>query len=154
MKQRHRTTRSRKGMAMLMVLFIVMAIAVISSGFIARSDTALACGRNFNVHNEVDYAAWGGLEVAWALVQDPNVVSYDETEQSADWGAESNSLKYDLVIDSGVATADPNVYTHAVTCQAYKSVNGQRQATSALYGDLIHDTDSGAAYYISIRRQE
>ena len=141
-------------MAMLMVLFIVMAIAVISSGFIARSDTALACGRNFNVHNEVDYAAWGGLEVAWALVQDPNSIPYDQSEQSADWGAESNSLKYDLVIDSGVATADPNVYTHTVTCEAYKSVNGQQQATSALYGDLLNDTDSGVAYYISIRREE
>ena len=154
MKRKHRTTRSRKGMAMLMVLFIVMAIAVISSGFIARSDTALACGRNFSVRNEVDYAAWGGLEVAWALVQDPNVVSYDESEQSADWGAESNNVKYDLVIDSPVVTADPNVYVHTVTCEAYKSVNGQRQATSALYGNLIHDTDSGTAYYISIRREE
>ena len=154
MRQKHRKNRLRKGMAMLMVLFIVMAIAIISSGFIARSDTALACGRNFNIHNEVDYAAWGGLEVAWALVQDPNGTPYDETEQSADWGAESNQLKYDLVIESPVATADPNVYLHAVTCQAYKLVNGQQQATSAFYGDLIHDSDSGTAYYISIRREE
>jgi len=141
-------------MAMLMVLFIVMAIAIIASGFIARSDVALACGRNFNVHNEVDYAAWGGLEVAWALVQDANSIPYTASGQSADWGAESNNLKYNLTISSGVATIDPNVYIHEVTCQAYKLINGQQQAASILYGDLIHDTRYGTVRYLSIRRQE
>ncbi len=139
---------------MLVVLFIVMAIAIISSGFIARSDVALACGRNFSIRNEADYAAWGGLEVAWALVQDPNcVLPYNSGEQSADWGAETNNLKYDLTIDSPVATADPNVVVHSVMCQAYKSVNGQQRAASRLYGELLYDSGSDVRRYISIRRE-
>lgn len=153
MRRKRTTTRSRKGMAMLVVLFIVMAIAIISSGFIARSDVALACGRNFSIRNEADYAAWGGLEIAWALVQDPNSVPYNESEQSADWGAESNNLKYDLTIASPVVTADPNVYIHSVTCRAYKKVNEQQQAASTLYGELLYDSDLGTARYIAIRRE-
>ncbi len=139
---------------MLVILFIVMAIVIISSGFIARSDVALACGRNFRVRNETDYAAWGGLEIAWALVQDPNGIPYSVSAQSADWGSASNSLEYDLTVDSPVAATDPNVYTYSVTCRAYKSIDGQQQAASALYGQLLYDTNSGSAYYISIRREE
>ena len=76
MKQTLQTTRKRqKGMAMLMVLFIVMAVAIISSGFIARSDSVLACVRNYCVRNEADYLAWAGLEHARALVISPDNAS-------------------------------------------------------------------------------
>ena len=37
--------RSRRGVALLMVLFIIMAIAVVSAGFIARSDFELQAGK-------------------------------------------------------------------------------------------------------------
>lgn len=153
MRRKRITKRSRKGMAMLMVLFIVMAIAIISAGFIARSNTALACGRNYRIRNEADYAAWGALEAGWALVQDPNNIPYDQQGQSVDWGGASN-LKYDLAIGSGTATADPNVFVYPVTAEAYQWVNDERRATSRLYGDLKYDTDLGTGYYILIRRTE
>ena len=132
---------------MLMVLFIVMAIAVISSGFIARSDAALACGRNFCIRNETDYVAWGGMEAARALVQDPNTV-WSYTKEPVSWEA-MPGFYYDLNLSS---TADPNTYS--VSCAAYKEVDGQRQAESRIYGEIIHDSGPPETFlYIYISRQ-
>lgn len=139
-------------MAMLMVLFIVMAIAIISSGFIARSDTALACGRNFCLRNEADYAAWGGLEVAWALVQDPNTLTpVTFTEQQLD---SDSAIYYELTVSGPVATADPNVSVYSITSRGYQLVNNEERTRSRLYGELHFDADSGTACYRSIRREE
>jgi hypothetical protein len=147
MKRKYGTIRSRKGMAMLMVLFIVMAIAVISSAFIARSDTALACGRNYCLRNEADYAAWGGLEVAWALVQDPNTLSLMTFPLTDQLDVNSN-IYYDLTIGAPVLDVYP------VACSGYKRVSGRDRARSRLYGKLYYDTVSEKAYYVSIRRDE
>lgn len=140
-------------MAMLVVLFIVMAIAIISSAFIARSDTALACGRNFCLRTEADYAAWGGLEVAWALVQDPNTLgatTFPVIEQLDS----SSAIYYDLTVSGPVAAADPNVSVYSITCSGYQQVNGEDRTRSTLYGDLHFDADSQTASYRSIRREE
>ena len=136
-------------MAMLVVLFIIMAIAVISSGFIARSDAELQCGQNYRLRNEADYLAWAGLEVAWALVQDPNT-SWSYTKEPVSWEAEAMpNYYYDLSLSS---TADPNLYR--VNCAAYKEVGGKRQAESRIYGTLFHDSsDPSKSLYISIRRK-
>ena len=149
MKRRYKTTHCRKGAALLVVLFVVMAIAIISSGFIARSDASLASGRNFCVRNETDYLAWGGMEHAWALVQDPSnlgTLPCELTGQQLDAGSDHY---YDLTI-SAPAGADPNVYP--VECSAYMNVNGQSKAASTLTGKLFYDSVS-SAYYISITRQ-
>ena len=147
MKRKYGTIRSRKGMAMLMVLFIVMAIAVISSAFIARSDTALACGRNYCLRNEADYAAWGGLEVAWALVQDPNTLSLMTFPLTDQLDVNSN-IYYDLTIGAPVLDVYP------VACSGYKQVSGQARARSTLYGKLYYDSIAKQACYVSIRRDE
>ena len=147
MKKYHNKSRSRRGMAMLVVLFIVMAIAVISSGFIARSDAALQCGRNYLLRNEADYLAWAGLEVAEALVQDPNSVR-TYTKQPVEWEDMPN-FYYDLDIDK--SDTDPNRYQ--VSCAAYKEVDDQRRASSMLDATLFYDPNSTQAYYISVTRQ-
>lgn len=134
-------------MAMLVVLFVVMAIAIVASGFIARSDASLACGRNACIRSEVDYAAWGGLEVAWALVQDPNAMgtlTFPLTAQQLDAGS---AIYYDLTIGSPVS----NVYP--VQCSAYKQVNADIKARSILNGSLLADPNGVGICYISLRRQ-
>ena len=145
---------------MLMVLFIVMAVAIISSGFIARSDVELACGRNFNVRSQADYLAWAGLEHARALVISPDNASPLDTWSNAsplqlDAGSD---FYYDLSISSPAITAaaDPNapsLYTYPVECQAYKETGGQVRATSTLAADLFYDPNDGTGYFISVRRQ-
>ena len=145
---RNTTNRnSRKGMAMLIVLFIVMAITIITSTFIARSATAMFSGRNFCVRNEADYAAWGGMEVAWALVQDPNTLATLTFPFTDQLDAGSN-VYYDLMI--GVPAAG----IYSVESCGYTQVDGQIRACSKLYGKLYYDAVLDKAGYISIRRQE
>lgn len=146
MKRYKRKSCSHKGMALLVVLFLVMAIAIISSGFIARSDATLVGSRNGCIRNEVDYAAWGGLEVAWALVQSPGFgsMTFPLTAQQLD---ASSAIYYDLTIGSPVSNMYP------VQCSAYQRVNAEIKARSVLSGTLMADPNEGQAYYISIRRQ-
>lgn len=159
MKRYRGKTCSRKGMAMLMVLFIVMAIAVISSGFIARSDAELASGRNYCVRNEVDYLAWAGLEHARALVISPENTGVLGTWSQADMQIEGGSPRYyDLTINTPVeiAAADPNdpsTYTYSVQSGAYRKSGSDVKARSILTGTLFYDPNSTDAYYISVTRE-
>lgn len=146
-------------MALLVVLFIVMAISVIGAGFIARSDAALLSGYNYTMHNETDALAWGGLEHARALVTSPENTTALETWQGTGLQLDSgSSLFYDLAISSPMETAaaDPNLpstYSYPVHCTAYKNKGGRTLARSLLDGTLFFDPNSTQAYYISLRRQ-
>ena len=142
-----------------MVLFIVMAIAIISSGFIARSDAQLASGRNLNLRNEADYLAWAGLEHARALV-----VSPENTDVLGAWSGTELQLDaasdcyYDLTIDvpAEQAAADPNdlsTFTYEILSSAYVRKNGTVRARSVLDATLFYDPNETQAIYISIRRQ-
>lgn len=162
MKRYYRKTRSRKGMAMLMVLFIVMAIAVISSGFIARSDAALQCGRNDCLRNEADYLAWAGLEHVRALVTSPeNTEIMSDAVTLTDLQLVSGSSGYyDLAVNTPVETPaadpnDPSTYTYAVQCVAHDETGGVVRARSVLDGMLFYNPDPNdtQAYYISVTRQ-
>ena len=157
MKQCVTKNRSRKGAALVMVLFIIMAIAVISSGFIARSDIELQAGQNYRLRNELDYLAWGGLEHARALV-----ISPDNKEALTSWTG--NSLRidetktqfYDLTIGSRVEIVDatnPSSYTYSVQSLAYDTSGGAVRARSVLDATLFYDPNSTQAYYISVTRQ-
>ena len=63
--------KARPGVALLVVLFIVMAITVLSLGFVSRSDVELACGQNMILRAEMDYLAESGLEHARGLILNP-----------------------------------------------------------------------------------
>jgi hypothetical protein len=146
-------------MAMLVVLFIIMAIAVISSGFIARSDVELQCGQNYRLRNELDYLAWAGLEHAKALVISPENSEVLDTEWSqAEFRLdESRSQYYDLTIYSPVETVaadpnDPSTYTYSIQSAAYDNSGGAVRARSVLDATLFYDPNSTQAYYKSVTR--
>lgn len=144
-------------MALLVVLFIVMAIAIISSGFIARSDASLQAGRNFCLRSETDYLAWGGLEHAWALAQDPGSLTPYPFELTAQQLDAAGSQYYDVTIDTPDETLtgdpmNPSTFVYPVQVTAYTLSDGQTKATSTLQGKLFYDP-GGSTYYISIRRQ-
>jgi len=67
--------KARPGVALLVVLFIVMAITILSLGFVSRSDVELACGQNMILRTEMDYLAESGLEHARGLILNPQDVS-------------------------------------------------------------------------------
>ena len=67
--------KTRPGVALLVVLFIVMAITILSLGFMARSDVELACGQNMLLRTQMDYLAESGLEHARGLILNPQDVA-------------------------------------------------------------------------------
>ena len=58
----------RRGVALLVVLFVVMVITILSLGFLSRSDGELACGQNMVIRTQMDYLAESGLEHAKGLI--------------------------------------------------------------------------------------
>jgi len=107
----------RPGVALLVVLFIVMAITILSLGFVARSDVELACGQNMLLRTKMDYLAESGLEHARGLIlnpQDVNTVYWDQpkTFQLTDG---SNDY-YEVNVDRD--TSDLCDYT--IDCNSYR----------------------------------
>ena len=62
-------------MALLVVLFVVMAITILSASFIAQSDMELSVGENMVLRTEVDYLAESGMEHARGLILNPQDLS-------------------------------------------------------------------------------
>lgn len=85
------TRRSQRlGAALLVVLVIVMTVTVLALGYIARSDTELACGDNTLLRTQMDYLAESGLVHGRGLVLNPQDV---DTEAMGYWaGAAAQRL--------------------------------------------------------------
>jgi hypothetical protein len=140
-------THRRKGIALLMVLLIVMAITIISMGFVARMDTELACGENTLLRMQMDQLAESGLEHARGLVLHPQGVSadlgkYDATAQqlvprSTDYPHDDY---YDLHIGVIQDTSHPfDNCTYDIKCEAYRIAGGTKTGQSRLEATLRLD---------------
>ncbi len=64
----------RRGAALLIVLFIVMAATIISLSFLTRSDAELSGGQSMISHSQMDYLAESGVEHARGLILNPSGV--------------------------------------------------------------------------------
>ncbi|MDD5327769.1 MAG: hypothetical protein PHY02_08160 [Phycisphaerae bacterium] len=131
MKNRRNRT-NRKGMALLVVLFIVMAITILSLGFLSRSDVELACGENMILRTQMDYLAESGLEHARGLIlNDSNCLgNWEVAGQQLTAGADDY---YD------VAVVKSGAYNYQITSDAYREKNGERVGRSSLEAELRLD---------------
>jgi hypothetical protein len=139
------------------VLFVIMAISVISLGLFARTDMNLACGRNLSLKIQTDSLAHSGLQCGRAMVLGPSSpVPLDPWSGPVVFDGLDASLHCELTIGIAVETAaaDPNdsTYLYPVMCRAYKQAGADVQAESIVYGSLFHDPNEARAYYISIHR--
>ncbi len=136
---------------MLSVLFIVMAIVVISMGYLHRADMAMACGHNMALRTQSDYVAWAGLEHARAMIQasEPNASPGNWSESGLQLDVGSN-LYYDLSIGDPNLTA--GLYVYPFACEGYALSGMTKQARSVLEGRIIHDPNNGKTVFSRIRR--
>ena len=113
-----RNKKARPGVALLVVLFIVMAITILSLGFVSRSDVELACGQNMILRTQMDYLAESGLEHARGLILNPqDVVSseYWTGGTGLQLVSGSNDL-YDVTVNQ-----DTNdLCNYIIDCNAYR----------------------------------
>ncbi len=134
----------RQGVALLMVLLIVMAITIISMGFVTRMDTELACGSNTLVRMQMDQLAESGLEHARGLLLHPQEVPPDQNGLATYWKGEPDLQLirgshdyYDIV---SIKQPDPCDYcTYDITCDAYRRKDTEKTGESRLWAKLRLD---------------
>ena len=118
-------------MALLVVLFIVMAATILSLGFLSRSNVELACGENMILRTQMDYLAESGLEHAKGLILNPQDVDseYWAGDARQQLAAGSNDY-YDVSV---VKLGECN---YQITCDAYREKIGEKTGRSGLEAEL------------------
>ncbi len=129
-----RNKANKGGSALLVVLFIVMAITILSLGFLARSDVELACGENMILRTKLDYLAESGLEHAKGLILNPQDVDSEywtgDVQQQLAAGSDDY---YDVNV---VKLGECN---YQITCDAYREKSGEKIGHSRLKTELRLD---------------
>ncbi|MFA5252382.1 MAG: hypothetical protein WC454_07345 [Phycisphaerae bacterium] len=129
-----RVNTNRRGSALFAVLLIVMAITILSLGFLSRSDVELACGENMILRTQMDCLAESGLEHARGLILNPqDVTSEYWTGETGQQLVEGSDDYYD------VSVAKLSDCNYQITCNAYREKNGERIGRSSLEAELRLD---------------
>ena len=130
-----KNTSDRPGAALLVVLFIVMAITITALGFISQSDVELACGQNMVLHKQMDYLAESGLEHARGLILNPQDVASEYWAGSAGLQLVSGSDYYDVAV-----TRDSNdLCNYIIDCNSYRLDGMEKVGRSRLRAELRLD---------------
>ncbi|MGB2864909.1 MAG: hypothetical protein WBC05_16400 [Sedimentisphaerales bacterium] len=129
--------KARPGVALLVVLFIVMAITILSLGFVSRSDVELACGQNMILRTEMDYLAESGLEHARGLVLNPQDVGLEDwtgihTELQL---VEGSSDYYNVTVNRDTT----DFCNYIIECNAYRLQGGDTIGRSSVIATLRLD---------------
>jgi len=132
---------NKEGAALLVVLFVVMAITILSLGFLSRSDVALVCGENMILWTQMGYLAESGLEHARGLILNPQDVN------SAYWtGAdglqivENSNDYYNVTVEPNTVRSGSTLWcNYDITCTAYRLKGGQQIGRSSLEAELRLD---------------
>jgi hypothetical protein len=126
-----KNTSERTGAALLVVLFIVMAITIMALGFVSQSDVELACGQNMVIRTKMDYLAESGLEHARGLILNPQ----DARTPDGYWKGGTNlqltsgSDFYDVQVDR-----DANDFcNYIIDCSSYRLQEAEKIVLSRLH---------------------
>jgi len=129
-----RNKTRRRGMALIVVLIVIMAITVLSMGFLSRSDVELACGENMILKTQMDYLAESALEHAKGLILNPQDVA------SEYWaGAEDQQLVAGSDDYYDVNVAKLGELNYRITSTAYREKGGEQIGCSSLTAELRLD---------------
>lgn len=150
----------RRGAALLVVLFMIMAVVVISLGILYRADMAAAGAQNYALRTQADYIAWAGLEHARALIlanpNDPNTP--DNPNHQAPYTLDDNGIYYYYLSPIGEPNqlADPNCWRYdSIECKVYYNKdNTQTNPRSILTTSILYDPNSHTAWFTNIRHSQ
>jgi hypothetical protein len=137
-----RKNSNRRGVALLVVLFVVMAITILSVSFIAQSDMELSVGENMVLRTEMDYLAESGMEHARGLILNPQDLS------SAYW---TGAVGQQLVAGSDdyydVSVTKLGECNYRINSEAYRKKAGVKVGRSRLSSELR--LDPCVAYWVN-----
>jgi cytoskeletal protein CcmA (bactofilin family) len=130
----------RRGVALLMVLLIVLAITIMATGFLAGTDTELACGANTLLRLQMDQLAESGLEHARGLILHPQDVPADFwTSGATAQQLVADSRDYYDVRTLRDANQPTDYCTYDITCEAYRLAGAEKIGQSRLAAVLRLD---------------
>ena len=130
-----KNTTCRRGVALLVVLFIVMAVTILSLGFLSRSDVELACGKNMILRTQMDYLAESGMEHAKGLIINPQDVGSEYWPGDAGQQIISSEDYYDVEV-----VRDPtDRCNYIIDCNSYRLRGGEEVGRSSLSARLRLD---------------
>jgi hypothetical protein len=123
---------NRAGTALLVVLFIVMAIMILSLGFLSRSDVELACGENMILRTQMDYLAESGLEYARGLI-------LNDSNYLGNWEFAGQQLVGGSDDYYNVNVVKLGECNYKITCDAYREKGIEKVGRSSLDAELRLD---------------
>jgi len=124
--------------ALLVVLFIVMAITVLSLGFLCRSDVELTCGANMLLRTQTDYLAESGLEHARGLILNSQDVGSEYWTGATGQQIAAGDDYYDVTIVRD--DSDPTEHcSYIIDCNSYRLRGGEKVGRSSLTARLRLD---------------
>lgn len=134
--RRQYVRRRNEGVALLTVLMLIMAITILSLGFVSRSDTELACGQNMTVRMQMDHLAQSGLEHARGLILNPQDLTDPYWTGGTALQLDTSSRDfYDVAV-----ALDPNDHcNYTIQCEAYRLNDGEQTGLSKLWARLRLD---------------
>jgi len=122
----------RRGAALLVVLLVIMAITIVSLGFLSRSDIELACGQNMVLRTQMDYLAESGLEHARGLILHPQDIDSEYWPGATAQQLLADSDDYydvEVVRDDSDPTDRCN---YVIDCDSYRLEAGERIGRSSV----------------------
>ncbi|MBN2457035.1 MAG: hypothetical protein JXB29_10970 [Sedimentisphaerales bacterium] len=128
------TNSTNSGAALLVVLLVIMAVTVLSLGFLSRSDVELSCGQNMLLKTQVDYLAESGLEHAKGLILNPQEI--DDEYWNGQLGQQLVAGSDDYY-DIGVTKLGERNYQ--ISCNAYRKKGTETVGRSNLTAELRLD---------------
>jgi len=129
----------RRGAALLVVLLVIMAITIVSLGFLSRSDIELACGQNMVLRTQMDYLAESGLEHARGLILHPQDIDSEYWPGATAQQLLADSDDYydvEVVRDDSDPTDRCN---YVIDCDSYRLEAGERIGRSSVSAKLRLD---------------
>ena len=129
---------NRKGVALLVVLFVVMVITITALGFLSKSDVELACGRNMSLRTQMDYTAESGLEHARGLIMSPQDLAseYWSGDVAQQIAGGDDYYDVEIVRDDSDPTDRCN---YIIDCNAYRLKDGEKIGRSNITAQLRLD---------------
>ncbi|MBN2269205.1 MAG: LamG domain-containing protein [Sedimentisphaerales bacterium] len=128
----------RKGVALLVVLFVVMVIVVTSIGFLSKSDVELACGGNMELWTEMVYTSESGLEEARGLIMSPQEIGSEYWTGGAGRQIAGGDDYYDVrIVRDDSDPTDRCNYT--IDCNSYRLQGGEKVGRNNVTAQLRLD---------------
>jgi hypothetical protein len=131
---------TNKGAALLVVLFIIMAITILSLGYLSRSDVELASGKNMELRAQMDYLTQSGLEHAKGLILNPQ--DLDEEYWTGDTVQQlvaDSADFYDVNVVRDTTDVDDHC-SYIIDCSSYRRLpDGDEIGRSSLTAELRLD---------------